>query len=169
MDVLEAIFTRRSIRKFTGEPLSQEELETVLRAGFSAPSAHNMQPWHFVVIKDADKLEHIAEKHAYGKMAPQAGCAVIVCGDSEKQTSEGFLVEDCSAAMQNMLLAAHGIGLGAVWCGIYPKEDLIQLMVETAKLPKGIIPVGMMVIGRKAQERSQQDRYDTAKVHFGQW
>lgn len=169
MDVLQAIYTRKSIRKFTGEPLSQEELETVLRAGFSAPSAHNFQPWHFVVIRDAGKLEHIAKHHPYGKMAPGAGCAVIVCGDPEKQNEEGFLVEDCSAAMQNMLLAAHGTGLGAVWCGIYPIKGLMQLIKETAELPEGIIPVGMMVIGHKAQEREATDRFDAAKVHYNQW
>lgn len=169
MDVLQAIYTRKSIRKFTGEPLTQEELETVLRAGFSAPSAHNFQPWHFVIIREAEKLEHIAKKHPYGKMAPGAGCAIIACGDTEKQQEEGFLVEDCSAAIQNMLLAAHGIGLGAVWCGIYPKQELMELIKETTKLPDNIIPVGMMVIGHKAQEREATDRYDAAKVHYNQW
>lgn len=169
MDVLQAISTRRSIRKFTGEPLSNEELEAVLRAGFWAPSAHNFQPWHFVVIRDAEKLEHIAKKHPYGKMAPNAGCAVIVCGDPEKQNVEGFLVEDCSAAMQNMLLAAHGTGLGAVWCGIYPSKELVELIRETINLPESIIPVGMMVIGHKAQEREAAERYDAAKIHYNQW
>lgn len=169
MDVLEAIYTRKSIRKFTGEPLSKEELETVLRAGFSAPSAHNFQPWHFVVITDAEKLEHIAKHHPYGKMAPGAGCAIITCGDIEKQNVEGFLVEDCSAAIQNMLLAAHGTGLGAVWCGIYPRQELMQLMKETAQLPDNIIPVGMMVIGHKAQEREATDKYNEVNVHHNQW
>lgn len=169
MDVLEAIFTRKSIRKFTGEPLSQEQLEIILKAGFSAPSAHNYKPSQFVVIRDAKKLEHIAKHHPYGKMAPNAGCAIIACGDIEKQNVEGFLVEDCSAAIENMLLAAHGIGLGAVWCGISPVPELMQLIKETTNLPDNIIPVGMMVVGHKDQERHVSDRYDAAKVHYDQW
>jgi nitroreductase len=102
-------------------------------------------------------------------MAPGAGCAIIACGDSEKQSEEGFLISDCSAAMENMLLAAHGLGFGAVWCGIYPIPPLMQLIKETAKLPDNIIPVGMMVVGHKDQERRVSDRYDAAKVHNNQW
>lgn len=169
MDVLQAIFTRRSIRNFTGEPLSKEELETILKAGFCAPSAHNMQPWEFVIIKSTEKLEHIAQLHPYANMLSQAGCAIIVCGDTEKQSLEGFLVEDCSAAIQNMLLAAHGIGLGAVWSGIYPLPELIQLIRDTVKLPDTIIPVGMVVIGHKAQDSEPSDRYATEKLHYDQW
>lgn len=169
MDVLEAISTRRSIREFTGEPLKQEELETVLKAGFSAPSAHNMQPWHFIVINTAERLEQISSIHPYAKNLPQAGCAIIVCGDTEKQHREGFLIEDCSAAIQNMLLAAHGIGLGAVWNGIYPLPEIMQLFRDTIKLPKTIIPVGMIVIGHKSHDIEPADRYDSKKIHYNQW
>ncbi len=169
LDVLQAIFTRRSIRNFTGEPLNQEEVETVLKAGFSAPSAHNMQPWHFVVIKNIKKLEEIARLHPYAKMLPQAGCAILVCGDTEKQNMEGFLIEDCSAAIQNILLAAHGIGLGAVWNGIYPMPEFIQIFRDTIKLPETVIPVGMVVIGHKSQDVEATDRYDSTKIHYDQW
>jgi nitroreductase len=116
MDVLEAIFTRRSIRKYTGEPVSDQDLETVLRAGCHAPSAHNIQPWEFLIIKDRSAFDSISKALTYAKMLPQADLCIIVCGDKNKQSMTGFLVEDCSAAIQNILLAAHGIGLGAVWC-----------------------------------------------------
>lgn len=169
MEVLEAIFTRRSIRRFTGEPLSKEELETVLKAGFCAPSAHNYQPWHFVIVRDKDMLQSISQMHPYAKMLPQAGCGIIVCGDTKKQEKTGFLVEDCSAAIQNMLLAAHGLGLGAVWCGLYPVPQLTSKMTELLSLPEEIIPVGMVVIGHKAEEKESVDRYDASKIHMERW
>jgi nitroreductase len=117
MDVFEAIFTRRSIRKFTGEPVSADELHTILRAGSYAPSAHNYQPWHFLVVQDAAVLADLTEELPHSKMLAAAGCGIIVCGDSQRQWIPGFLMEDCAAAAENMLLAAHGLGLGAVWLG----------------------------------------------------
>ena len=169
MEVLEAIFTRRSIRKYTGQPISEENLNTVIKAGFCAPSAHNRQPWHFVVIRDKVTLESISEMHPYAKMLPQAGCGIIVCGDKKKQEMTGFLIEDCSAAIQNMLLAAHGLGLGAVWCGIYPETQRAEEISNLIKLPPEVIPVGMVVVGHKAEERESTDRYDASKVHMEQW
>jgi nitroreductase len=169
MDVLQAIFTRRSIRKYTGAPISEDNMQTLLKAGFSAPSAHNMQPWHFVVVKSPATLAYIAEAHPYAKMLPQAGCCIIVCGDDEVQKSKGLLVEDCSAAIQNILLAAHGIGLGAVWSGLYPSPELTKLIATTIKLPDNIEPIGMVVVGHKAEDKEPADRFDQAKIHYDQW
>lgn len=169
MDVLDAIFTRRSIRNFTGEKVSEEDLKAIFKAGFSAPSAHNFRPWHFVAVREKSSLESIAKFHPYGKMLPKAGCGIIVCGDNERQKTTGFLVEDCSAAIQNMLLAAHGLGLGAVWCGLYPVPQLTKSMAELLNLPSTIIPVGMIALGHKNEEREAPDRYDDSKVHFEQW
>lgn len=169
MDVLDAIFTRRSIRKFTGEQVSEENLKTILKAGFSAPSAHNYRPQHFVVVREKSTLESITSFHPYCKMLPNAGCGIIVCGDTKKQNVTGFLVEDCSASIQNMLLAAHGLGLGAVWCGLYPHDQLTKPMAELLKLPSTIIQIGLVVLGHKDQEREAPDRYEGEKVHFEEW
>lgn len=169
MEVLDAIFTRRSIRRFTGEPIAEEDMKKILRAGFSAPSAHNRQPWHFVVVRDKDTLETISKGHPYAKMLPQAGCCIIVCGDKNKQGMTGFLVEDCSAAIQNILLAAHGLGLGAVWCGLYPVPQLTRLIDEAVALPPEITPVGMVVLGHKDEEKKSEDRYDESKIHMDRW
>jgi nitroreductase len=169
LDVLEAIFTRKSIRKFTGEAISEEDLKTLLKAGFCAPSAHNRKPFHFIVIREQSILKTIAEDHPYAKMLPDAGCGIIVCGDEEKEELVEFLVEDCSAAVENMLLAAHGMGLGAVWSGLYPVPELIGLVKKTLNLPETIIPVGMVVVGVKDQERKAGDRYDETRVHFDKW
>lgn len=169
MEVLEAIFTRRSVRKFTGQPISEEDLKTVVKAGFCAPSAHNKQPWHFIIVRDKDALENISKVHPYAKMLPQAGCGIIVCGDETKEGMTGFLIEDCSAAIQNMLLAAHGLGLGAVWCGLYPVSQLTKPIGKFVNLPSEIVPVGMVVIGHKAEEKESIDRYDDSKIHIEQW
>lgn len=169
MDVLEAIFTRRSIRRFTGEPIKEEDLRTILKAGFQAPSAHNYEPREYVVVRDKEVLDRIAEFHKYAKMLPKAGCGIIVCGDKEKQPEIGFLVEDCSASIQNMLLAAHGLGLGAVWCGLYSVEKLIKSMADVLELPDNLIPIGMVVVGVKAEDKEPIDRFDENKVHFDKW
>ena len=93
MDILEAIFTRRSIRKFTGEPVTEDQLNLILKAGFHAPSAHNRQPWHFVVIRDEEKIDAMSQIHPYAKMAPSAGCIIIVCGDKDIEDQSGFIAE----------------------------------------------------------------------------
>ncbi|NLO38455.1 MAG: nitroreductase family protein [Ruminiclostridium sp.] len=169
MELLEGIFTRKSIRRYTGESLSEDQLKLILRAGFAAPSAHNKQPWHFVVVRDKSILEQIAKVHPYAKMLPQAGCGIIVCGDSDKEKKAGFLTEDCSAAIQNMLLAAHGIGLGAVWCGLYPVPALTKAVTELLDFPENILPIGLVVTGHKNEERKAVDLYDEQKVHYDKW
>ena len=169
MNVLDAIFTRRSIRKFTGEPIKEEDLKLILKAGFQAPSAHNYEPREYIVIRDKEILNKIADFHQYAKMLPEAGCGIVVCGDTSKQEDIGFLVEDCSASIQNMLLAAHGLGLGAVWCGLYSRQHLVDAMSETLNIPEHIIPIGLVVVGVKAQDRNPKDRYNEEKIHYDKW
>lgn len=169
MDILETIFTRRSIRKFTGEPIGDEDLKTILKAGFQAPSAHNYEPREYIVVRDKKIIEKITKFHKYSKMLPKAGCGIIVCGDKDKQPEIGFLVEDCSASMQNMLLAAHGIGLGAVWCGLYSVTKLTEAMADVLELPEHVIPIGMIVVGIKDESKEPIDRYDERKIHYDKW
>lgn len=169
MNVLDAILTRRSIRKFTGESISEESLKLILQAGFQAPSAHNFEPRDYIVVRDKVTLNKISEFHRYAKMLPNAGCGIVVCGDTRKQEEIGFLVEDCSASIQNMLLAAHGLGLGAVWCGLYSRKNLVDSMSEVLNLPNYIIPIGMVVVGIKAEEKKSIDRYKEENVHYDKW
>ncbi|MEW8973119.1 MAG: nitroreductase family protein [Tissierellaceae bacterium] len=169
MDIIEGIMTRTSIRKFTGEIIDKQQLDTLLKAGFQAPTAHNFQPWEFIVVQDREILQEIKNFHKYAKMVMDAGTAIIVCGDMVKQRNRGFLTCDTSAAIQNMLLAAHGLGLGAVWCGIYDKEELVDNMRKTLQLPENILPVGMVVVGNKKEDRTPIDRYDENKIHYNRW
>ena len=169
MDVLEAIFTRSSIRRFSGEAVSDSDIELLLRAGSQAPSAHNIQPWEFIVVRDKAKFDAIAKVHSYAKMLPQAEACIIVGGDKDKQKMTGFLIEDCSAAIQNILLTAHGIGLGAVWCGLYPVTQNTKIVKNTCLLPSNILPVGMVVIGHKSEDKEKVVRFDADKVHYETW
>lgn len=169
MNVIEAIHTRRSIRKHTGEPVSPKDIEVILKAGFQAPSAHNLQPRDYIVVKNKDTLERITEAHPHAKMLARAGLGIIVCGDVEKQSEIGFLVADCAAAIQNMLLAAHGIGLGAVWCGLHPKPHLTDSIRDICELPPQIIPVGLIAIGHTDEKKEAQERFNPAKLHYDKW
>lgn len=169
MNVLDAILTRRSIRKFTGEPVSEEQIRQVIRSGCHAPSAHNRQPWRFVVIRNPELLAKIAAFHPYAKMLPQAGCGIVVCGDGTAQAADAFLPQDCGACIENMLLAAHGIGLGTVWCGLHPVERLTSAMREWLSLPEAIVPIGLVVIGHGAESRDVPERYSEEKVHWDTW
>ena len=169
MNIMEAILTRRSIRKYTGEPVSESEIREVIRAGSYAPSAHNRQPWRFVVVRNPEMLEKIAQLHPYGKMAPQAGCVIIVCGDGEAQPADQFLPQDCGACIENMLLAARGMGLGTVWCGLHPVKRLTDALHTWLSLPETVVPIGMVVLGHGAEEREVKERYDEEKVHWDTW
>ena len=169
MDVLDVIFTRRSIRSFTGESISEEQLTTILKAGFQAPSAHNRQPREYIVLKDPQTLEKIPGFHPYTKMLPKAKCGIVVCGIKEKQPEEGFLALDSAASIQNMLLAANGLGLGAVWCGLYPIPELIEPISELLGLPEHIIPISMVVVGVKDKDVTPVDRYDESNIHYDKW
>jgi len=169
MKILEAIHTRRSIRQFTGQVIDGEQLASILKAGFQAPSAHNRQPWEYIVIKEKEAINEIATFHPYAKMLPQAGCAIVVCGNKEKQSEEGFLLLDCAASIQNMLLAAHGLGLGAVWCGLHPIPELVGPITKLLELPDHVIPVSMIVVGNTDKQAKELERYDEDCIRFEKW
>ena len=129
MEALDLIFKRRSIRKFTDEPVSNAQIDLLLQAAMAAPTAMNLKPWHFVVVTEAEILRRINHTLIFGKM--KAPCAVSVCGDLRAgKRVEKFWIQDCSAATENLLLAATGLGLGAVWCGVTPTRGI------KSKLPK---------------------------------
>lgn len=169
MNVLDAISTRRSIRRFTGEIINDEQLKTILKAGFQAPSAHNRHPREYIVVRDKEILQGITDAHKYAKMVPDAGTVIVVCGNKEKQEDMDFITMDCSAAIQNMLLAAHSLDLGAVWCALYPGKDLVKATSELLELPDHIIPISMVVVGVKARETDPRDRYDKSCIKFDKW
>ncbi len=169
METLEAIRTRRSIRQYTSQPVPEEMVEELLRAAMAAPSAGNEQAWQFVVISDREILGSIPRIHPYCQMAAQAPVAILVCGDLSRQKHQGYWVQDCSAAIQNLLLAAHARGLGAVWTGIYPVEERVKAFREMMGLPPEVVPLALIPVGWPAEAPPPEDRYDPARVHRDRW
>lgn len=169
MNVLEAIATRRSIRKFTSEPVSDEAIETLLKAAMAAPSAGNEQPWQFIVIDDKAVLEKTAKLSPYISMAAKSPLSIMVMGDREVEKYPGNWMLDCSAAIQNLLLAAHSEGLGAVWCGLWPEEDRVAAARELVNAPQNVIPLAVIVLGHPDQDLKPQDRFDASRVRKNTW
>jgi nitroreductase len=170
MEAMKAILTRRSIRKYTRAPITQKMREKLLRAAMSAPSAGNEQPWHFVVVDDHKVLDEIPRYHAYSQMLREAPLAMVVCGDLLLQKVEGqWWVQDCSAATQNLLIAAHAMGLGAVWLGVYPREERVDGIRKLLGLPENVMPLSIISIGYPAETKAPGDRYEPSRVHHNKW
>ena len=169
MEVMEAIRTRRSIRKFTDKPVSAEMIDAILKAAMLAPSAGNQQPWHFVVVTDRKKLDQIPDYHPYAKMIREAGVAIVVCGAPEGTKWPDFWVQDCSAAIQNLLLAARDLGLGTVWTGVYPLEERMTKTRTLFAIPENVYPLAIIPVGWPAAEFSSKDRYEAGRVHREIW
>lgn len=169
MDLLELIKSRRSIRSFSPTPVAKEMVRALLEAAMSAPSAHNRQPWHFVVIENRDLLDRIPEIHPYAKMVTEATLAILVVGDPSLEHAPGYFVLDCSAAVQNTLLAAHSIGLGAVWVGVYPRQERVVAFRQMFQVPEPLVPFALIPIGHPAQELPPGNRYDEQRIHWNQF
>jgi nitroreductase len=167
--MLDAIKKRRSIRIYRDEPVSGEMIEVLLRSGMQAPSARNIQPWEFVVSTSRKLMEKIPDIHPYSQMVPSAGAIILVCGDTDKQPEIGYILEDCSAAVQNILLEAVNQELGAVWLGVYPREERVKGISELFGLPSHIIPVALLSIGFPGEEKEFDDRFKPERVHKDRW
>jgi nitroreductase len=169
MDIFDAILNRRSIRKYTGERIPDERLEQLLKAAMYAPSAVNKQPWHFIIFRDTEIKRQIVEFHPNGAMLLNADAGILVCYDEQLQHDSGYGPVDCSAATQNILLAAHGLGLGAVWVGIYPRQNRIDAAHKLFLLPPHIKPFSIISLGFPAEKRPYPDRYRKDRIHYEKW
>lgn len=165
--ILESIMTRTSIRRYTDQPVEKETVEKLLRAGMAAPTAVNRQPWHFVAITSREKLDELAGTARNGGMLRQAPLAIVVCGDMDKaMTGKGqaFWIQDCSAATENILLAAHALGLGAVWTGVYPMDERVAEVSKVLSLPQNIVPLCTIIIGYPAEQPKPKDKWKPENV-----
>ena len=169
MSIIEEILARRSIRRYTHEAVSEEDLEDLLRAAMSAPSAGNEQPWHFVVIRDRELREAIPAIHPYAAMAAQAPLVILVCGDESLEKYKGFWTQDCAAATENLLLAAQSKGLGAVWVGLHPVEERANALRQLLGIPPQILPFSLVPIGHPDEKKLPSSRFDWKRVHFDRW
>lgn len=167
--VLEAIQTRVSVRQFTGEKLSDEQIEKLLRAAMAAPSAMNKQPWQFVVITNEELLAKIGEQMPNSRCQNKPGCAIVPCGDMSK-TLEGagrdFWVDDLSAATENLLLAAHAMGLGACWTGVHPNMERVSDVQKLLGLDEQIVPLCIIPVGVPAEQPEVKQKFNEENVRY---
>ena len=169
--VLENIHARKSVRQFTDEPVSAEHIETMLRAAMAAPTAVNYQPWRFVVINERAQLDAMTEILPFAKMLKQAPLAIIVCGETTWFDGKDniFWQQDCSAATQNLLLAAEALGLGAVWTGVYPDPERSRALSDFLGLPGNVQPLCCIPIGHHDGTTQPKDKWKPENIHYGKW
>ena len=169
MEALEAIMTRKSVREFGYKPMPDDALKMILAAGMQAPSARKGLPWHFVVVEQRDALMRIPRFSPYTKMVAEASAGILVCADTANERSGEYFVQDCSAATENILLAAHALGMGGVWTGVYPDEEKMEGFRKLLGIPANIAPVSFAVIGFPKKKEAAEPRYDEARVHREKW
>lgn len=169
MEAMDAILTRRSTRQFTDEPVTDAELDQVLRAAMYAPSAGNERPWRFVVVRDPDTLRRLSKATVFAGPLESAGAGIAVCADRGALKYPGFWPIDTSAATQNALLAAHAIGLGGVWIGVHPVSPFKVRVRRILALPRRIVPVHLIALGHPAETRPAVERFDPTYVHHESW
>ena len=169
---IENIMTRVSVREFTGEKISDAQIDTLLRAAMAAPSAINKQPWAFIVVTDEAKIAELGEALPYSRCSNHPAVAIIPCGDLSKAIPGemgAFWVNDVSAATENLLLAAHAMGLGAVWTGLHPDMNRAKLVQDMLGLPEHIIPLCVVPVGVPAEQPEVKDKYKPENIHFNEW
>ena len=169
LDALDCIMTRRSIRKFTDIPVSPDLIDAALQAAMAAPSAGNAQPWHFVLLTDRATLDAIPGFHPYSAMCRQAQAGILVCAEPALEKYPGFWPIDCSAAVQNILLALHAQNLGAVWVSVYPLQDRVENFRKLLGVPETVIPHSFIPIGHPDQPSGRVDRFKPERIHRNRW
>jgi|Deesub1362A_J573_1020465.scaffolds.fasta_scaffold00125_17 nitroreductase len=170
---IDLIYTRRSIRRYSDRRIEDEDLEKIVKAGMQAPSAGNEQPWHFVVIKDKENLKALAEIHPYGKMLANASAAIAVCAELKlSKYRHDMWIQDCSAATQNILLAARMLGIGSVWLGVYPVEERIEPIAKFLGIPDGVVVFSLISLGYPEENSDfyeAPDRFKKDRIHIEKW
>lgn len=170
-DALTVIHERKSVRSYTGEPVSKEDIDKILRAGMAAPAAVHMIPWKFIVVTDKTKLKTLAEGLPFAKMLIKAGTGIVVCAEPQKAPlgSKEFAILDCACASENILLAAEALGLGAVWTAVYPNKELMDFVRKELNIPQEIIPLNVIPVGHAAGEEMPLDKYNSNNILWEKW
>ncbi|NQT26319.1 nitroreductase family protein [candidate division KSB1 bacterium] len=169
MEFYNVLFGRRSIRKYSGQLVPEQSIQNILKAAMAAPSAGNEQPWQFVVIRERKVLDAIPNVHPYADMMKEAQAAILVCGDISLERHEGYWVQDCAAATQNLLLAVQAEGLGGVWLGVYPREPRMEGIKELVCLPAHVIPFSLIALGYPVEEKGPSNRFKPERIHTDRW
>ena len=171
-ETTKTIFNRKSVRNYVETTVAPETLEFLVRAGMAAPSAMDRRPWEFIIINDKAVVKKLNDALPHAKMAEKAGYAIVVAGNIEKQAGgkdSNFWIMDCSAAAQNILLAAESLGLGAVWTAVYPSAERVKPVVEILGLPANIVPLAFIPVGKPSGTDKPKDKFDKTKIHWNNW
>lgn len=163
------IFKRRSIRRFENKPVEPEKLDRILRAGMQAPSAHNLQPWEFLVLTEQDKRDAVSKMSPWAGMVAKAPVTIIVVGNQKNPEMLKFLPQDLGACTQNILLQITEEGLGGCWMGFYPDEERVNSVREYFNIPQDRIPFSVIALGYSPDENHFVDRSDMSRVHYNKW
>ncbi len=169
--VIENIMTRTSIRKFNDVPIAVDTLNLLVKAGMAAPTAMNQQPWDFIIVTEREMLDSLNSVKPWFNLKT-ATAAIVVCGNLKKTADgneNGYWVQDCSAATENILLAAHAYGLGAVWCGVYPNQEIVPDVTRLLQLPDSIIPLNVITMGHPADDPAPKDKFKQDNIHYQKW
>ena len=171
--VLQNIHSRKSVRSYTAEPVRRSQLDTLVRAAMAAPTGRDMRPWQFVIVDDKALMDSLAAQLPYAKMLAEAQAAIVVCGDlsvtDDKGNPSTNWAFDCSAATENLLLAAEGMGLGAVWTGVHPYPERVEAVRIALGLPDQIEPFCLVPIGWPKGDPQPKDKYNPERVHYNGW
>jgi len=169
MEVQEALLNRRSIRKYKDQKISKDDLNSILKAAMYAPSAMNLQAWQFILIDNKNVLIKTIKSIPYAEMLKQSAAAIIVCGDSSVEKNESWLLQNCSAAIQNILLSAHGLGIGTCWIAIHGMDDVYKNIKTQFNLPQNIVPVSLISLGYPDEFVKVEERFKKDKIHYNKW
>ncbi|MDV0444606.1 NADPH-flavin oxidoreductase [Methanimicrococcus sp. At1] len=169
MDTMEALLTRRSVRKYQNKPVPRELIEEAVKAAMFAPSARNQQPWEFIIVDKTELMNEIPSFSPHAGMAKGAPAGVLICYNKDYDVAEGFFPQDLGAATENLLLALHAAGLGAVWTGVYPREDRMAGFVKMCGLPENVIPYSFTIIGWPEKEPETVDRFKPERIRYNKW
>ncbi len=167
--MLDTIFRRRSVRSFAPDPVPEQALMEIIRAGMHAPSAGNERPWHFIVMTERATLDRIPEVHPHARMLREARAAVLVCFDPDREKHKGYWPQDLSACVENMLLAAVELGYGSVWLGVYPREDRVRGLRSLLGIPETVVPFALLPFGRPAETKKPEDRFEQDRIRRERW
>ena len=165
-EVMNALFTRTSVRAYQNDALKPEEIRRILQAGFCAPSARNARPWYFIVIQEKEKLAQLSRFSPYASFLKEAAMGILVCGDRSRNPSLDYCEQDCAAATQNMMIEANDLGIGSCWLGGYPNEERVLFLKKALQVEEPLIPLWMIAFGHPKEQPSVKDKWEEDRIRF---
>ena len=169
MEAFENLVTRRSVRKYKSDKISEEIINKILKAAMYSPSAMNLQAWHFIVIDKKEVLNETLASIPYAEFLKEAVAAILICGDSKIENNESWMIQNCSAVTQNVLLAANSLGVGSCWIGIHGMQEIVDNVSKQFKLPGNVVPVSLVSLGYPDEKVEAEERFNKGKIHYNKW